>query len=95
MGEPVRVDFGAIVANPGPRIRTCLRCETIADHARQNKQPVPPVNQAQSWLVVGPQDDAVGVRYWGGLCWGCADVERRMRESKRRSNEQQPGYSAR
>jgi|HubBroStandDraft_6_1064221.scaffolds.fasta_scaffold689945_2 hypothetical protein len=70
MGDPVR----AVVADASPtqRMRTCLRCERVADAARKGGWQVPPVQQARSWVKFG-------VQYWGALCLECEDIERQSR----------------
>lgn len=70
MADPAR----AVVADASPsaRVRTCLRCERIADAARKGGWSVPPVQPARSWV-------RFGVTYWGALCGECEDVERKSR----------------
>lgn len=76
MGEPTRVTFPTGV-NTLPRIRTCLRCERVADLSRERGWPVPPIAQVHSWI-------AGGIRYWAGLCLECSDLEKRERDAKTR-----------
>jgi hypothetical protein len=68
----IQVDAG----RAGARVRTCCRCERIADQARKRGYPAPPVVQAHSRLVEG-------VRYWSGLCMSCGAWEQEQREALR------------
>lgn len=73
---------GQAVPLPRPaRIRTCTRCESVADWARDNGHPVPPVHQARSWLVDGP--NGVRTRVWSALCSECEDIDRKARQARR------------
>lgn len=66
----------ARVTAGGDRMRTCLRCERIADWCRKNGHPVPAVYEARQW-------SHSGIVYWSGLCGRCGDIERQERAGRR------------
>jgi len=93
MADPVRV-FGGVAASPsaGP-VRTCVRCESLAEQAKQHGWPVPPVAPAHSWLA-GVRN-GVRVRRWGALCVDCEELERQVRAKRAEPVAGQPAAKGR
>lgn len=81
MSDPTKAIEGSVQSGM-PRVRTCCRCERIADDAEKSGLPRPPVNECQSWTTMGR-------RYWSGTCSACAARERQQREDARYAQKQE------
>ena len=80
MADPMRILEGAPVDPNAQPVRTCVRCEGLAEQAQRNGWPVPPVAPAHSWLA-GVRN-GVRVRRWGALCRDCEELERQVRAKR-------------
>lgn len=73
IADLVTATFKTSESQGGPRVLVCARCSSMEEEMRKHDDDWRP-SPVRTWV-------ALGVRYYGGLCYACGELEAKQRRA--------------